>query len=347
MSLKIHMVKNLRDLAEFVAMPGRIPEYRKLKGLDPDSPANYDPSSNPVQRHLKTVCFLAYRDGLPAGRIAAIKDFLNPDKETGFFGCFECVDDAGVSSSLVDAAFQWLLRSGCSKMIGPATFNTNQKVGLLVEGRHRSPQPMLPHNPPYYGPLLEKSGLVKHTDLLTLTWRKEMGLPEKIAGAAAKFKSGSDAVIRRINPFNIRFEAPLVRDLFNGSMSANWGYIPLTLEESAAMLNYCSMFADPDLIITLWYKGQPAGITIFLPTENTGRTPSKTVRAAILGVLPQYRHRGLDSFMIDYLITTMMIKGYESADISMIHEGNTAMLKIVTKVIGAELSGRYRVYGTA
>ncbi|MCL4442092.1 MAG: hypothetical protein M1609_16340, partial [Firmicutes bacterium] len=222
-------------------------------------------------------------------------------------------------------AFQWLLGNGCSKMIGPATFNTNQKVGVLVEGQHRSPQPMLSHNPPHYNLLLEKAGLVKHTDLLTFTWVKEMNVPEKITRAAESVRIAVNASIRRINPLNIRFEAALVRDLFNGSMSANWGFIPLTFDEAAAMLDYCSMFADPDLIITVWYTGQPG----------------------ILGVLPRYRHRGLDSYMIKYLIDTMLRKGYESADISMIHEENAVMLKIVTKVIGAELSGRYRVYGTA
>lgn len=341
------MVKNIRDLAEFTAVPGRIPEYRKWWGLVADQTANYDPSSNPVQQHLKNGYFIVYRDGFPVGRIAAIKDFLIPDRETGFFGCFECQKDPEAVSALVDAAFQWLVRNGCSKMIGPATFNTNQKVGLLVDGLHRGPQPLLPYNPPYYGPLLEKAGLVKHTDLLTFSWRKEMGIPEKVARAAEKVRITTDASIRRINPFNIRFEAPLVRDLFNGSMSANWGFIPLTFEESAAMLDYCSMFADPDLIITVWYTGRPAGITIFLPTDISGKAPSRTVRAAIMGVLPQYRHRGLDSYMIEYLINTMLRKGYEAADISMIHEENAVMLKIVTQVIGAELSGRYRVYSTA
>lgn len=347
MSIKIQAVKNIRNLAEFVTFPGYIPEYREIGGLATDSPANYNPLSNPVQRHLKTGYFIAYRDGLPAGRIAAIKDFLNPNKKTGFFGCFECLDDPKVSSALIDAAFQWLLSNGCSKMIGPATFNTNQKVGVLVEGQHRNPQPMLSHSPPYYSLLLEKAGLVKHTDLLTFTWVKEMNMPEKIARAAEGVRIAANASIRRINPLNIRFEAALARDLFNGSMSANWGFIPLTFDEAAAMLNYCSIFADPDLIITVWYTGQPAGIAIFLPTSIAGGRPAKTVRAAILGVLPRYRHRGLDSYMIKYLVDTMLKKGYESADISMIHEENAVMLKIVTKVIGAELSGRYRVYGTA
>lgn len=347
MPLKIRMVRNIRDLAEFVSVPGRIPEYNETRGVAPDLTANYDPSSNPVHRHLRTGYFIAYRDGAPVGRIAAVKDFLNPEKETGFFSCFECREDPEVSSALVDSAFQWLVRNGCSKMIGPATFNTNQKVGLLIEGSSRSPQPLLPHNPPYYGPLLEKAGLVKHTDLLTFTWRKDMGIPEKIARAAERVRDTADASIRRINTFNIRHEAPLVRDLFNGTMSANWGFIPLTIDESAGMLDYCSMFADPDLVITVLYKGKPAGIAIFLPAATPGNTVPRTVRAAILGVLPKYRHRGLDSYIIDYLINTLLRKGYESADISMIHEENAVMLKIVTKVIEAEISGRYRVYGTA
>jgi len=344
LSLEIGKVKNIRDMIVFIQLPGMISGYRVSGEIArPDQRANYEPAANPVHHHLKTGYFLSYRDRTPVGRIAAIIDLLNPQKETGFFGCFECENDPEAASELLNTARQWLWQNGATKMIGPATFNTNQQVGLLIEGHELGPQPMLPHNPPYYRTLLEISGLVKHTDLLTYSWHNEMGVPKKIARVADRVRKMKEVTIRRINASNIMREAPLVRDMFNGSMSANWGFIPLTTGESAAMLNYCSAFADSDLMIMAWYREKPAGIALFLPCSLSDNSP-KSVRAAILGVLPQYRHKGLESYMIEHLTTIMLRKNYQSADISMIHEDNTAMLKIVTGVIGAPLTRRYRVY---
>lgn len=335
LSLEIREVKNISDMIYFSRLPF---------SLSVDSISNYDPMANPVHRHLKTAYFWAVRNKVPVGRIAAIKDFLNPDQKIGFFGCFECEDDSEVASALIETAWSWLAKNGCGKMIGPATFNTNQQVGMLIEGHDSGPQVLLPYNPPYYGELMEKSGLGKHTDLITFSWRREMGVPDKITRVAERVRRKSNVSIRRLNLMNKRSEARLVTDIFNQSMRANWGYIPLTIEESVAMLSFCQMYADSDLVVSVWSDGKPVGIQLYLPCNISSWKPSKSVRAAILGVIPQYRHRGLDSYLMEYTMKIIMSKGYEQADISMIHEENKIMLKTVTKVIGANLSRRYRVY---
>ncbi len=347
MSLEIKTVRHIHDMAAFVDLPLSISAYaRPRSGPQPDSLANYDPQVNPVHRHLETAYFLALRGKVPVGRIAAVKDFLNPDAGTGFFGCFESEDDAEAASALVDTARRWLAGNGCLKMIGPATFNTNQQVGILIEGYDAGPQIMLPFNPPYYGGLMEKSGLVKHADLVTFSWYPAMGIPEKIARLAERVRSRGNSVLRTLNLADIVQDARLVRDMFNRSMSANWGYIPLTIEESLSMISFCRQHADRDLLLSVWVEGRPAGILLFLPTALSGPGPSRTVRAAVLGVVPEYRHRGLDSYLIERSLQTMFRKGYGQADISMIHEENKVMIRIVSEVAGCPLTRRYRVYGT-
>ncbi len=333
-------------MTTFVRMPLVLSGYKETGTVPlPDRFENYSGLSNPVHRHLKTAYFLAMRDNAPAGRIAAIKDFLNPDPETGFFGCFECEWDPGAASALIEKARQWLLDNGCSRMIGPATFNTNQQVGVLVDGAGQGPQLMLPHNPPYYGELMERAGLSKHTDLITYGWHRRMETPQKIREISERARQNKDVSIRRIAFRNIFQEARLVRDLFNGSMQANWGFVPLTIEETASMLNFCSIFADRDLMITIWVNEKPAGLLLFLPTALPGGTLPKSVRAAIFGVLPEFRHRGLDSCMIEQAIHTLLEKNYEYADLSMVHEENNVMIRILTRTIGAIRTRRYRIYG--
>lgn len=172
-----------------------------------------------------------------------------------------------------------------------------------------------------------------------------MGIPLKITETAERVRSTGRISVRRFGFRNIIQEARLIRDMFNGSMQANWGFIPMTTGEAASMLNFCQMFADRDLMVTVWVEGQPAGILLFLPTSLTGLRPPRSVRAAILGVLPQYRHRGLDSYMIEYTMKTLLEKNYEYADLSLVHEENRVMIKIVTQVIGSSMTRRYRVYG--
>lgn len=345
MSLEIKAVKNIDDMSVFIRIPLSIPAYIEMgQRPQPDTISNYHPAANPVHRHLKTEYFMAFMDNTPVGRIAAIKDFLNPDQGTGFFGCFESQNDPGAASALIDTARRWLADNGCPRMIGPATFNTNQQVGLLIEGYEYGPRIMLPYNPPYYSTLMENYGLVKHTDLVTFSWRREMGVPPKIARVAERLRGEGSVCIRRFNLNNIRAEAMLIRDMFNGSMYANWGFIPLTSEESEVMLNYCRMYADRDLMTSVWVDGRPAGILLFLPACFPGPQPVRTVRAAILGVVPRHRHRGLDSCLIEHAIKTLLAKGYEQADLSMVHEENTVVIKILTETIRATPTRRYRVY---
>lgn len=335
LSLEIKEVKDIRDMILF---------SRLSFSLSSDSISNYDPMVNPVHKHLKTAYFYAVRSKVPVGRIAAIKDYLNPDQKIGFFGSFECENDSEAAAALIETAWSWLADNGCHKMIGPATFNTNQQVGMLIEGHDSGPQVLLPYNPSYYGELMEKCGLFKHTDLITYSWRREMRIPDKITRVAARVRRNSNVSVRRLNLMNIKSEARLVMDIFNQSMIANWGYIPLTLEESVAMLRFCQMYADSDLMVSVWTDGKPVGLQLYLPCNIDSWKPSKSVRAAILGVIPQYRQRGLDSYLMEHTMKTILSKGYEQADISMIHEENKIMIKTVTQVIGANLSRRYRVY---
>lgn len=329
----------------FISLPLNLSAYRhkgKDNNLMLETAGSFDPSLNPVHRHIKTALFMVYRGKAPVGRIAAIKDLLSPQRETGFFGCFECANHSGAAALLLSSAKKWLWEKGCRSMIGPATFNTNQKVGLLLEGTP-APQPMIPCNPSYYNDLMIKSGLLKHTDLYTFSWRIGTGLGGKIRGKAARAGQMPGVAIKPIQPSGSTREAGLVRDLFNGSMYGNWGFIPLTTAESSAMMKYCSAFADPDLMVAVWYKGQPAGMFIFLPTGLSRKAPPKSVRAAVMGVLPSFRRTGLGSYMIGYLEELIRRKGYRQVEISMVHEGNGPVRNLLSQS-GADVTGIFRVY---
>lgn len=344
MPVEIISVDNHSQLVEFCNFPRYIYSRGEYPLVSGDPSSTFNPNQNPVMMHIMGNCFMAFRGRKPVGRIAAIKDTLNPDQETGFFGCFECLDDPEAAAGLIHQAYQWLLANGCQKMLGPATFNSNQQVGILIEGFERGYQPMMPFNPPYYRDLLESAGLVKLTDLLSFHWHREMGLPSKIAAAAARTEKLKGVTLRGINLFNPRADVELVREVYNKSMAANWGFVPLTGAEVLAMLNYCARSADPNLLLAVLVDNIPAGVLMFTPSPFPSRPHLKSVRAAILGVVPEFRHRGLDSLLMEQAINNLLRYGYDEADISQVHEDNAVMLKIIKKVLGAGQTRRFRIY---
>ncbi len=128
-----------------------------------------DPETNPFFQHGEAELFLAYRDGRPVGRIAAIRNGLHNevhDDRVGFFGFFESVRDQEVASALLDRAANWVRDRGLDRLRGPTSFSMNEECGLLVENFDDPPAILMPYNPPYYADLLEGWGLAKAKDLV-------------------------------------------------------------------------------------------------------------------------------------------------------------------------------------
>ncbi len=346
MQLIISRVENYKDMLLFTQVPSLMTAYSMLNSNEPlDNLLNYDPIFNPVHKHLKTAYFIAFRNDQPVGRIAAIIDTLNPKPNTGFFGCFECENDPDAACALLAAAREFLESHNCKKMVGPATFNTNQQVGILIDGFEFGPQAMLPYNPFYYGELIEKAGLVKETDLLTFSLKNITSIPPIITRVCRRAKKNSVVSIKPLPLLNTYQAAFLIKKIFNESMSENWGFIPFTMDEAISFANLCRQYADPDLILCTWFEQSPAGILICLPTNLHSRDNS--IRVAILGIIPQYRLRGLDACLLERALITMQEKGYTQIDISMIHENNNLMLKTIKQFTGTTLNRRYRVYTTS
>lgn len=347
MSVEVLTVSNQHQLVDFCVFPGKIYSRSENPNNMSDPTSIFNPAHNPVLQHLDGCNFMAIKEGRAVGRVAATKDLLNPDPATGFFGCFECLNDPEAAAALLAKTREWLRENGCSRMVGPATFNTNQQVGMLVEGFENGYQYMMPYNPSYYPALMEAAGMEKLTDLLTFRWRREQGVPSRVAAAAGRAAGIAGVTLRRINLRHPAADVDLVRAVYNHSMAANWGFIPLTRAEVAAMLSYCAGSADPDLLLAVLVENKPAGILLCTPSPFPSRPGLKSVRAAIMGVVPEFRHRGLDSLMMQEVIKNLIKNGYHEADLSQVHEDNSIMLSIITRAFEGEFTRRFRIYQSA
>ncbi|WP_307401297.1 hypothetical protein [Desulfofundulus luciae] len=302
----------------------------------------FDPRANPALWHVRLALFLALQNDKPVGRVACAVDEYCREENTGFFGAFEAVRDEHITRALLEAAGKWLREEKCQRMIGPAMVNTNQRVGVLIDGFSAPPAFVLPYNPPYYRELFENCGCQKLADLLAFQWLAKEALPEEIKRAARRARRYAGTVVRPLNPgLPLNREVEAVHYILNCSMKQNWGYIPLTRTEVLAILTHYQRVADPRLLLLAQVDHRPAGICFCIPQpEKSEGKP--TFRLALLAVVPEFRQRGIDALLLEACHAALPL--FSRIEMSQIHEDNTVVLKMVKRITPHPPVRRYRVY---
>lgn len=153
------------------------------------------PSGNPAFEFCRAQAFMAYRDGKPVGRIAAIiNEVVNnrTGRDECRFGFVDFIDDAEVSDALFAAAEGWARENGMTEMVGPLGFSDMDHEGMLVEGFDEMGTMATIYNYPYYPAHLERMGYAKDADWIEFRVEVPDEVPAKIARVA-------DMVARRYN----------------------------------------------------------------------------------------------------------------------------------------------------
>lgn len=147
-----------------------------------DEIATLDPSRNPAFDFCEAEYFMAYRDGKPVGRVAAIIN-RQVNESAGMkaarFGFIDFIDDTEVSAALLDAVENWAREKGMEKVIGPLSFTDLDKEGCLIEGFDRLSTMATIYNYPYYQSHIERQGYVKESDWVEFLIAVPDGVPEK------------------------------------------------------------------------------------------------------------------------------------------------------------------------
>ncbi|KAF1085595.1 hypothetical protein SPSYN_01738 [Sporotomaculum syntrophicum] len=343
MKVRVTRVNNNLLMRSFLAVPALVygaeavpPSANKYA-----TSMRFVPLVNPLLQHLNYANFVAFADGQPVGRITASIDQLNPRPEEGFWGCFECLDNDEAAAALFDAAADWLKEQGKTVMIGPATLNTNQQVGLMIKGFEYEPQIEIPYNPPYYQQLVENAGHEKIHDLECFKWMLPDELPEVLTQAEGQ----TGVVMRKINYTDAR-EARIVQEINNKAMSGIWGFIPMSLADTQGFLMSLVGQVPPDLFMIIEVNGQPAGMFLSIPYKNPGRKDSGgIIRLAIGGVVPEFRHMGLHWKVLRSFYAWCKKHGYTEGEASQVAESNdTVKRKIIMPLFGGQLIKLFRVY---
>ena len=327
----------------------------------------FDKARHPFFRHAEGAFFLARRDGRPVGRIEAIVNHAHNqfhDDRVGFFGAFESENDRAVSEALLESAARWLGERGLQVMRGPVTHSTNEETGLLIEGFEEPPMIGMPYNPPYYATLLEAFGLTKAKDVYGWEVRAEQTIPEKIHRVADIVRKNTNVVVRRANFADYDGEIRRAMGVYNASWTRNWGFVPLTEAEFVHAAEQLRPVLErfPEGVLLAEVGGRAVGFCLAVLDVNQalarvqdgrlfpfgfwhlyrGLRRIDQIRVMALGILPEFRHRGIDALLYLDLLSRGQRLGYRRAEIGWTLEDNRAMNRAI--LMGGRHHKTYRLY---
>ena len=329
----------------------------------------FDTEKNPFYNHAEIELFIAYRDDEIVGRIAAIENRrhneIHNDK-VGFFGFFECIDDQDVANELFESAAYWLKERDLDLMRGPANPSFNDEVGLLVKGFDYPQVVLLPYNPPYYENLVLGAGLYKAKDLYGYHLENHKFVSDKLKRMQKIIRERYNVTIREVNfkdTEQYEKDVETLKSIYNKAWEPNWGFVRMTDEEFDYLAADLKQFAEQSLTYIAEVNGKPAGFALGLPDINqvlkynrngsmlgavwhllTKRKKIDWLRIIVLGVMPEYQGKGIDSVMYWEMGKRGEKIGIYDGDASWVLEDNVMMNRGLTTIMYAEHYKTFRIY---
>lgn len=368
-AIQVVEVESPAQLKEFIDFPNRLykddPNY--VVPLLMERKAFFDFDHNPFYRAAKAKLFLAMRGEEVVGRVATCISYRHNDfhmEKTGFFGFFDTLDDFEIAKPLLKVAMITLKKDGMERMRGPMNFTTNHEIGFLVEGFDNPPAVMMTYNKPYQVKLAEQFGLKKCMDLLAFEITREMVPSDRVMKVVRAREQRSKVKIRTLNMKQFDREVAIVKDLYNQSWAANWGFIPMDDAEFEFTAKDLKQIVDPKLVLIAEHEGKPVGFSLALPDINQAlihlnghlfpfglikllwhtkvRNKVDRVRMITFGILEEYRKQAIDMMLYTETFHRAANSGYNTAELSWILETNDLMVR-AAQDMQARLYKKYRI----
>ena len=362
MSVIIREADSGKRYKDFITLPYTL--YKNtpawIPPLKSEEKKAFRPATNPYLQRCLFQHFIAYKKGVPAGRISAFIDELSNqvwEKPVGLFGSYECIDDHSVAHLLLDTAVGWLKKKNMKTVQGPLLFQS-QEWGFLTQAYDKKTMIMEPYNHPWYLEQMEIYGFRKVKDLLSYTMDTSRGyvLPERFIALHEKLLEKHQIVIRKLDMKHLTRDVKKICDIANRSTRQNWGYVPVTNTEAEDMAASLKPVVDPDIIMIAESRGEPVGYLIVLPDINqlldglNGRLFPRGLfrllfkkhtinryRVWALGIIPSFQRKALELYKI------LMAKHPQQVDANYVLEDNSAMNNAIIKM-GFREEKRYRIY---
>ena len=366
--IEIVVVEGGSELKDFIDLPWNLyAGYpRWVPPLKKEVRRLLDPRRHPFWSSAERRLFLARRGSQSVGRIAGIIDRRYNEfhgEQMGIWGFFECADDPAAAAALFSAVETWARLKGMAFVRGPLNPSTNYELGLLVEGFDYPPTLMMAYNPPYYSGLVESCGYAKEKDLLAFLIDGDYRLPEWMDSLAERITQKKGIHIRPFRPKDEDAEFARIKEIYNDSWSANWGFVPLSDGEMRDFQKSVMTFADPDLAFFIYYEDDPAAVCVIFPDINPllkrlngrigllgmlkvllYRREITGLRCLMFGIKDKYRQLGIPMLAFHHIFEVVRQKNkYRSLELGWTLEDNESVNTLAVEA-GARPYKRYRIF---
>jgi GNAT superfamily N-acetyltransferase len=353
MSVEVKEVKTKKELRSFVKFNLRL--YKDcpyhVPTLIDEEIITLSKDKNPAFEHCEAIYFLACREGEIVGRIAGIIVHRSNEiwnQKHARFGFVDFIDDAEVVDALFDAVTAWAKAKGMTALHGPLGFTDLDHEGMLIKGFDLPATMATIYNYAYYPEHMERIGFAKDQD-----WKEyKIYIPDRIPekylriGNIVKEKYGL-----KIMKFKRRREIwPYANKIFetlNEAYANLYGFTPLTEKQIKYYINMYIPMLRLDLITIIVRESDDAvaGFGISMPNLSAALRKGKgslfpfgfihllktlyskprVVDLYLIGVLSEYRNKGVNALLFNNLIPEYIRLGTVYAESNPELETNSAV----------------------
>ena len=343
-SITIKKVETKEDLKAFIEF-----HYDLYEGNEYDVPNLYSDEVNTLSKDKNAAfdfCvadyYLAIRDNKVVGRVAAIinnKANEKWDQKRVRFGWIDFIEDKEVLEALLKAVEDFGKTHGMNEIVGPLGFTDMDPEGMLTWGFDQLGTMPTIYNYDYYPRLLESlPGYEVDNKYVEYKLFVPDTVPEKYAKIAEMIQNRYNLRIKKLTKKDI-FEGGYGKKIFeliNSTYKDLYGFSELSQKQIDQYINMYFPFADLSLITLVEdasADNKLVGIGITLPSLSEalqkckkGRLlpfgwfhllraikfhKTKIVDLLLIGVLPEYRMKGVNALIFADLIPRYQAYGFE------------------------------------
>jgi GNAT superfamily N-acetyltransferase len=351
MSVQIKVVKTKREFRAFATFANKL--YKGNRFYVPTMPlddlAVFDRNKNAAYEFCEAEFFMAYKDGNPVGRIAAI---INSKANAAWnvkqvrYGWIDFIDDMEVSSALLETVAAWGRERGMTQIAGPLGFTDFDPEGMLVEGFDRLGTMSMIYNHEYYHRHLEKLGYVKETDWIEFRINIPEILPERFVKMAELVQERYKLRVvkktrRQIN--KERYGHKLFR-LINETYCNLYGFSLLSDKQIDQYVDQYLGFIDLKMVTFIEDENGEliaAGITMpslskalqkcggnlfpigwWYLVKNMYLKKPDTLDMLLVGIKPEYQNKGVNAMLFVDMFSNLTKLGFKYAETNAMLENN-------------------------
>ena len=303
-------------------------------------------AKNPAFDFCEAQYFLAVdEEAKIVGRIAGIINH-EANKQWGKrqvrFGWFDFIDDLEVSETLLRAVEEWGRKKGMTEMVGPLGFTDMDREGMLIEGFNQKSTMYINYNFAYYQQHMESDPLFqKDNDWLEYRIRVPEVTPAKFAKTAQLIESRYNLHVHKFTKQEL-MKGGMGRKVFeivNETYKDLYDFQQLTDKQIDKYVKDYIGMADMNLVTGVVDGNQNnklIGFGVSFPSltdalQKIGngkllpwgwlkllrvlkKHKTDTVDLVLIGVLPEYRHKGANALIFADLIEQFRRYGFKWAE---------------------------------